>query len=252
MTERETIFAYIATIPVSQIYLSGETERISVDMKSSGEFLHGTFDLLYDYFLILEADRYVDSVDLSTKHCAFEWNDSVNSGICAVAGIDLSVDGKILLLLGIRGVLAGYAENLTIILHFFEMEDATLTYHIFSQSVVGSLEGVSDDSGSTEKEPSEIELLKQKLNDKLDKSGHTPNMYLGTDAEGNVVARAAPSGGGGGTTAYIIGEGLKLDETTQTLSVDTATQVQQDNTRPVTSAAVYVTVGNIEALLKTI
>lgn len=37
-----------------------------------------------------------------------------------------------------------------------------------------------------------------------------------------------------------------------TLSVDTASAVQQDNTRPVTSGAVYLEIGNIEALLNTI
>ena len=36
------------------------------------------------------------------------------------------------------------------------------------------------------------------------------------------------------------------------LSVNTANSVDQDNSLPVTSAAVYATVGNIEALLKTI
>ena len=36
------------------------------------------------------------------------------------------------------------------------------------------------------------------------------------------------------------------------LSVNTTDQMEQDNTRPITSAGVYATVGNIEALLKTI
>lgn len=36
------------------------------------------------------------------------------------------------------------------------------------------------------------------------------------------------------------------------LSVNTAKAVEQDNTLPITSAAVHVTVGNIEALLNTI
>lgn len=55
-----------------------------------------------------------------------------------------------------------------------------------------------------------------------------------------------------GGAAYRIGHGLKLDEITNTLSVDTANQVEQDNTLPVTSAAVAATVGNIEVLLGTI
>ena len=48
---------------------------------------------------------------------------------------------------------------------------------------------------------------------------------------------------------YQIGSGLKLDAATNTLSVDTADAVEQDNTKPITSAAVFVEVGNIEALL---
>lgn len=54
------------------------------------------------------------------------------------------------------------------------------------------------------------------------------------------------------SAAYKIGHGLKLDESTNTLSVDTADEVEQDNTLPVTSAAVAATVGNIEVLLGTI
>ena len=56
----------------------------------------------------------------------------------------------------------------------------------------------------------------------------------------------------GGGTAYTIGHGLKLDAETNTLSVDMADKIEQDNTLPITSAAVYVEVGNINALLKTI
>lgn len=48
-----------------------------------------------------------------------------------------------------------------------------------------------------------------------------------------------------------VGENLRISAD-GTLSVDTATVVEEDNTRPVTSAAVQTTVGNIEILLKTI
>lgn len=51
---------------------------------------------------------------------------------------------------------------------------------------------------------------------------------------------------------YVIGAGLKYDSTTNTLSVDTSDEVAEDDTRPITSAAVYVEVGNINALLQTI
>lgn len=45
-----------------------------------------------------------------------------------------------------------------------------------------------------------------------------------------------------------IGKGLKW-ESNGKLSVDTADKVEQDNTKPVTSAAVHTEIGNIEALL---
>ena len=52
---------------------------------------------------------------------------------------------------------------------------------------------------------------------------------------------------GGGAVPYKIGAGLKVVE--GELMVDTANVVEEDNTRPVTSAAVHVQIGNIEALL---
>ena len=66
----------------------------------------------------------------------------------------------------------------------------------------------------------------------------------------SAINEARQSGGGSG--GYNIGSGLKLDSDTNTLSVDTADKVEQDNTKPVTSAAVYTEVGNINALLATI
>ena len=65
----------------------------------------------------------------------------------------------------------------------------------------------------------------------------------------NVTVRQSGGGSGG---SYNIGSGLKLDAETNTLSVDTANAVEKDNTKPVTSAAVYTEVGNINALLATI
>ena len=48
-----------------------------------------------------------------------------------------------------------------------------------------------------------------------------------------------------------VGENLRVSAD-GTLSVDTAAAVEQDNTRPITAAAVYTEVGNINALLETI
>lgn len=46
-----------------------------------------------------------------------------------------------------------------------------------------------------------------------------------------------------------VGQNLKIDAN-GVLSVDTANTVEQDNTKPVTSAAVHTQLGNIEALLE--
>lgn len=59
-----------------------------------------------------------------------------------------------------------------------------------------------------------------------------------------------PSGGSGLPVNY--GDGLKYNWSTNTVSVDTASAVQAGNTKPITSAAVYTEVGNIDALLQTI
>lgn len=76
---------------------------------------------------------------------------------------------------------------------------------------------------------------------------------LTTGAKTNLVAainEAARTGGGG--TKYQIGSGLILDAKTNTLAVDTADAVERDNTKPITSAGVYLEIGNINALLATI
>ena len=58
--------------------------------------------------------------------------------------------------------------------------------------------------------------------------------------------------GGSGNVDFNIGAGLILDANTNTLSVNTAKDVEADNTLPVTSAAVYTEIGNIDVLLSTI
>lgn len=49
----------------------------------------------------------------------------------------------------------------------------------------------------------------------------------------------------------IVGQNLSVSKA-GVLSVTTAAEIAEDNTKPITSAAVYTTVGNINALLETI
>ena len=81
----------------------------------------------------------------------------------------------------------------------------------------------------------------------------------------NEAAMNAGSGGSSGGSGTVsvgiasaeklgvirVGENLTINDK-GILSVDTADDVEQDNTRPITSAAVHTTVGNIEILLSTI
>lgn len=84
-------------------------------------------------------------------------------------------------------------------------------------------------------------------------NGYTPvrgvDYWTETDKQ-EIIDEVLEQVPGGGGISYAIGDGLKL--TDNVLSVDTATAAEQDNTKPITSAAVFETVGNIEILLGTI
>ena len=112
---------------------------------------------------------------------------------------------------------------------------------------LGKVQPGADPSGDASADPSlPVWAQMQKQIGDLDE--------LQTYNKGNLVdaINEARSSGGSGGGGYTIGEGLKLDAATNTLSVDTAAAVEKDNTKPVTSAAVYTEVGNINALLATI
>lgn len=63
------------------------------------------------------------------------------------------------------------------------------------------------------------------------------------------IGWVTPNSSGGVTLDFKIGNGLLLDEETNTLSVDVANDAEKDNTRPISSAAVDTIVGNISVLL---
>ena len=65
---------------------------------------------------------------------------------------------------------------------------------------------------------------------------------------GGTILRPATTTSLGG---IIVGEDLQITQS-GVLSVTKANQVEQDNTHPITAAAVYAEVGNISALLQTI
>lgn len=51
----------------------------------------------------------------------------------------------------------------------------------------------------------EVDSLSEAIADKADKAGWTPDKYIGTDAEGNLIEKDAPAGGGSGTVTSVNG-----------------------------------------------
>ena len=101
--------------------------------------------------------------------------------------------------------------------------------------------------------PSEFTQVEQTIiaiNNNPPKPGPDGNWLIYNPETGEYEESDIPLPEGGGFP-YQIGNGLKVSGG-DTLEVDTATDVEQDNTLPITSAAVYTTVGNIEILLGTI
>lgn len=101
--------------------------------------------------------------------------------------------------------------------------------------------------------PSEFTQVEQNiiaLNNNPPKPGENGFWMIYNPDTGEYEESDIPLPEGGGGMGYEIGHGLKV--TGNTLEVDTAEEVEQDNTLPITSAAVYTTVGNIEILLGTI
>lgn len=90
--------------------------------------------------------------------------------------------------------------------------------------------------------------------DKYPKIGASGNWLLWDVDKGEYVdsgvSAGGGSGGGSGGTTFTTDETLTLKN--GVLSVNRAEAVEQDNTLPITSAAVYTEVGNINALLATI
>lgn len=86
----------------------------------------------------------------------------------------------------------------------------------------------------------------------LDSFGEEPDEpERGIIEQVNDAVRRAEEAAQGGGVKFTTDETLSMSED-GVLSVNTAADVEEDNTLPITSAAVYSTVGNIEVLLGTI
>lgn len=117
-----------------------------------------------------------------------------------------------------------------------------LLYTVSGQEIPG-VEAPDATPSSWEQYVRRVEKI---VSDALPSDGE-PGQVLTKTEEGTAWRTLSGSGAG-----YNIGAGLKLDPEKNVLSVNTAEGVEKDNTLPVTSAAVYTVVGNINALLETI
>lgn len=114
--------------------------------------------------------------------------------------------------------------------------------------MAGNIIGISDvGSGGTISD----EQIEQAVSDYLTKN---PLITAQSEAPEDIttlwIDTDDNSANSGGNVDFQVGETLKLEN--GVLSVNTTDSVEQDNTLPITSAGVFATVGNIEALLKTI
>lgn len=85
--------------------------------------------------------------------------------------------------------------------------------------------------------------------------GDNGNWFLWDRETESYVDSGVCARGSGNNTENVI-DGFETDETLKfsngILSVNTAQSVEEDNTLPITSKAVYTEIGNINAILKTI
>lgn len=88
-----------------------------------------------------------------------------------------------------------------------------------------------------------VEVIFEEINEELETEFSEDSQEMDADFQEVQVVNT-------GGVEFKTDETLKLEN--GILSVNTTDKMEQDNTLPITSAGVYATVGNIEALLKTI
>lgn len=119
-------------------------------------------------------------------------------------------------------------------------------------ATVISIEDELDEHGGTIRHINGVNITYDTVTAEVLQQGYTAH-----NSQGELVVGTAPAGGTmtpATTTTLggiIVGSDLLITEE-GVLSVDKATAVEQDNTKPITAAAVYTEVGNIDVLLQTI
>lgn len=104
-----------------------------------------------------------------------------------------------------------------------------------------------------EKVPRLVGILSNQNNKLVGNLGNSQNNLNGTLTIPQVASEpyVLPPATTGTLGGVIVGDNLLVTEE-GVLSVDVANDAEEDNTRPITAAAVYTEIGNINALLATI
>ena len=131
-------------------------------------------------------------------------------------------------------------------------EQATEAEKIIMRLMNGYVEEAKEQADRAERAADNLEtenLLTQikGKGDDLEYDKNSNKLYL--ISEGERVSKGIPMSDG---VNFSVDSTLNLDTETGVLSVNTADSPEADNTLPITAAAVYTTVGNIEVLLETI
>lgn len=123
---------------------------------------------------------------------------------------------------------------------------------------IGDIIGGTDNtSGNTAKAAVTQKIVKinngvVSVDYKTDTPGGSSSSSSESSGGGGSSGGGSGGGGEGGGTTFATDETLTLNPDTGVLSVNRASKVEPGNTLPVTSAAVYATVGDIETLLSQI
>lgn len=128
--------------------------------------------------------------------------------------------------------------------------------HGFDAEIIDP-EGTLPSTEELEAAISRLEALTSEIQTKLDQGefdGETP--YIGENGhwwigETDTGVSATPAGSGGEVVGFEVGDNLYMSPERR-LSVLTTDNAEEDNTRPMTSAGVYVQLGNILTILGTI
>ena len=201
---------------MTQVDLSGYTDRIQVDMTTRKIADSGSAGTQYDHKAVMkvfEVDRYLNGVDLSEKLASIHWACGKNGGVYPVTEWDAqSVEGKILIK---WELLQEYTQGtvLTYSIHFYDLEGEGYGYHAstrIARDVLPPTLVMTDHSNKTG-DPSAVEQLEKKLDD-VEKSIVRPDQQGNVYYTGDVYVKADENSANGKKVATEDSVDSKLSE----------------------------------------